>query len=539
MREVPKRTPPTLADQDNLPVLQAAGLWQAGRPLRLHLGCGEQHFDGYLNIDYPPESHNVMNVQPDAYANILRLNFPAGSVDEIRLHHVFEHFNRVTALALLIKWHVWLKEGGQLRIETPDLAGSAKTLSSARSSWKMKMAAARHLAGDQAAAWGYHLDHWFPERYERTLARLGFGAIKISATSWPHEPHLANVEVTAAKKRRTPEEQLEAAEELLWESTVADVERPTFNVWSRQLRALLKDGALPPSPTNAVTPDTSGLAEATPLMPKLSDYGFNVYSQNGEDGIVEKIFSIIGTTAKVSVEFGAWDGFHFSNTANLWAKQGWKGILIELDPARFKQLVENTRKHNCHCVEAKVESVGENTLENILKRESISGPIDLLSIDVDGDDYHILQSLGKLRPRVIICEYNPTIPPLMDLVAEPGNYFGCSPFSLVKLAEQKAYKLVAVTLCNCLFVREEDFSRFADYETSLPRIALTKHLTYLISGYAGDYVLSREPSYGCTRPSRQKFARGEPFLFPGKGRPKVVEKLRRKMRSLLGKQERP
>jgi SAM-dependent methyltransferase len=235
--------------------LEAAGLWQKGRPLRLHLGCGEQHFEGYLNIDYPPANHNVMNVQADAYANILRLNFPAGSVDEIRLHHVFEHFNRVTALAMLIKWHDWLKEGGLLRIETPDLVGSAKTLSSPKSSWKMKMAAARHLAGDQAAAWGYHLDHWFPERYERTLARLGFASIKINATTWPHEPHLANVEVTATKKRRTPEKQLEAADELLWESTVADVEKPTFNVWRQQLRALLKEGSLPPSPTNAVTPE--------------------------------------------------------------------------------------------------------------------------------------------------------------------------------------------------------------------------------------------------------------------------------------------
>jgi hypothetical protein len=284
-------------------------------------------------------------------------------------------------------------------------------------------------------------------------------------------------------------------------------------------------------------------------MQKLSDHGYDVYSQGGEDGIVERIFAIIGTTAKVCVEFGAWDGFYLSNTANLWAKQGWQGILIELDPARFQQLVENTNRHHCRCVKAKVESVGENTLENILKREAVAGPIDLLSIDVDGDDYYILQSLGELKPRVIICEYNPTIPPLMDLVAEPGNYFGCSPLSLVKLAEQKGYQLVAVTVCNCLFVREEDFFRFADYETSLPLIAPTQHLTYLISGYAGDYVLSREPIYGYTQPSRQKFARGEPFVLPrkvvappdaaGKGLPKAVEKLRWRMRSLLGKRERP
>ena len=275
-------------------------------------------------------------------------------------------------------------------------------------------------------------------------------------------------------------------------------------------------------------------------MQKLSDYGSNVYSQNGEDGIVEKIFSLIGTTTRLCVEFGAWDGFHLSNTASLWAKQGWTGVLIELDPGRFKQLVENTRKYNCRCIAAKVGNAGQDTLENILKRESISGPIDLLSIDIDGDDYYILQSLEELKPRVIICEYNPTIPPLMDLVAEPGNYFGCSAASLVKLAEEKGYKLVAVTLCNCLFVREEEFFRFADYETALPQIALTEHLTYFISGYAGDYVLSREPSYGCTQPSRQTFARGEVFVMPGKPPQKSsVGKFRRKIRSLLGKKASP
>ncbi len=273
-------------------------------------------------------------------------------------------------------------------------------------------------------------------------------------------------------------------------------------------------------------------------MKKLSDHGLDVYSQSGEDGIVGKIFDIIGTTSKVCVEFGAWDGFYLSNTANLWARQGWKGVLIEMDPGRFKELVENTKQYNCRCIAARVENDGANTLENILKRESITEPIDLLSIDVDGDDYHIFKSLGALRPRLIICEYNPTVPPQMDLVPEPGSYFGCSILSLSKLAEKKGYKLVAVANNNCFFVQASDFPRFADYETSLPEIAVTKHLTYLITGYAGDYLLSREPTYGCNRPATQKMAQGEHFLFPGpheakvpakKRRPKMVEKLRKKM----------
>ncbi len=260
------RITPTLDDGDNLKKLQETGLWASPRPLRLHLGCGEQHFAGYINIDYPPDHHQLMNIQADAYGNLLKLRFPPGSVDEIRLHHVFEHFNRVTALAMLIKWHEWLKDGGRLRLETPDLAGSARTLASPDSSWKRKMAAVRHLAGDQSDTWAYHLDHWFPERYERTLTQLGFASVEVCPTQWPHEPCLANVEVTALKKPVSREKQMAASDALLWESTVAEAERPTYEVWRRQLRALLA-GSAPPPPSNATAPDISGILRAAEALP--------------------------------------------------------------------------------------------------------------------------------------------------------------------------------------------------------------------------------------------------------------------------------
>jgi glycosyltransferase involved in cell wall biosynthesis/predicted SAM-dependent methyltransferase/tetratricopeptide (TPR) repeat protein len=236
----PAISKPTLpAGSDAGSVLKSTGLWPPGRPLKLHLGCGEQHFSGYVNIDYPPDQHNVMEVRADAFANIAKLHFASGTVDEIRLHHVFEHFNRVTALAMLIRWHEWLKAGGVLRIETPDLAGSAKTLAS-DSPLKFKMAATRHLAGDQAAAWAYHLDHWFPERYEHTLKKLGFDNVEINSSTWPHPPFLANVEIIAAKTRSLPRQHLlEAADALLWDSTLDEVERPTFVIWQKQLRAIL------------------------------------------------------------------------------------------------------------------------------------------------------------------------------------------------------------------------------------------------------------------------------------------------------------
>lgn len=243
--------------------IKAAGFWREGQPLRLHLGCGQNHFDGYINIDYPPEKHNVMTeLGADLYADITKLSFPPQSVDEIRLQHVFEHFSRVVALAMLIKWHKWLKVGGKLHIETPDLIGSAKTLVS-NASWKTKMGVVRHLAGDQSANWGYHLDHWFPERFEHTLVALGFEPIQTLSSSWSREPYLSNVEVVATKSKQVClQEQLKVAEELLWESTVALKERPTWEVWKKQLRGALA-GDFIPVPGNILT---SAEREATKLI---------------------------------------------------------------------------------------------------------------------------------------------------------------------------------------------------------------------------------------------------------------------------------
>ena len=217
------------------------GIWKDGSPLRLHLGCGEQHLQGYVNIDYPQSKHAVMQPAADFRADILELSFPPATVDEIRLHHVFEHFDRVEGLGLLIRWHSWLKTGGIIRIETPDLIGSVKVLLS-QQSWKTKMGIVRHLSGDHTSSWGYHVDHWFAERFERTLCRLGFDKIKVSHTSWPHEPFLANVEITAVKTKNIPfEEQKKTAEEILWDSAIntSPESKHTWQAWSNRLDKFL------------------------------------------------------------------------------------------------------------------------------------------------------------------------------------------------------------------------------------------------------------------------------------------------------------
>jgi len=106
-----------------------------------------------------PSEHTVQTVVgADIFADISILNFPSCSVDEIRSHHVFEHFNRSVALALLCKWHQWLKIGGTLIVETPDFEASINSLVSSRYNYHQKQVIIRHIFGSHENYWAIHCD---------------------------------------------------------------------------------------------------------------------------------------------------------------------------------------------------------------------------------------------------------------------------------------------------------------------------------------------------------------------------------------------
>jgi len=200
----------------------------------------------------------------------------------------------------------------------------------------------------------------------------------------------------------------------------------------------------------------------------LQAFKKNITSQNGEDGIIEKIFEIIGSQNKVCVEFGAYDGRFLSNTWNLRVNKGWKGILIEADPVKAKQLCKDYPGD--YCLNRYVSHEGPNSLDNILGSLDIdiSRNFDLLSIDVDGNDFHVWKSFKNYSPSVVIIECNPTIPPYVELVGDPNNTdIGCSALALVKLARKKGYKLVAMTKCNLFFVKEIEIQPFKLPEVNL------------------------------------------------------------------------
>lgn len=225
----------------------------------------------------------------------------------------------------------------------------------------------------------------------------------------------------------------------------------------------------------------------------LNTYAYNVASQFGEDGIIEKILETIGKTDNWCVEFGAWDGKYLSNTYNLLQNKSYSGVLIEADKTKFKVLQETYKSNNkIHCVRAMVGYDTHNNLDVILAKTPIPKNFDLLSIDIDGNDFHVWEAMRTYQPKTVVIEYNPTVPNCIDFVQAKAMHLtqGCSVKALVRLAKSKNYELVAVTDCNCIFVDKQYFPLF-----NLPRNAPedlrddTATTTYQFIGYDGTVFL--------------------------------------------------
>jgi predicted SAM-dependent methyltransferase len=213
------------------------GIWREGTPLRLHLGCGESKFDGYVNIDFPLSEHTVQT-RPgaDYFADITRLTFPDGSVDEIRSHHFFEHFERAQALAMLCTWHRWLKPNGLLIIETPDFEESIKLFTSGTCNYEQKQIILRHLYGSQEAFWAIHYDGWYLEKYKHILNALGFDVIMINQAG----ELIRNITIFAVKNRSlSPATLYNTGRQLLRFNMVAASEEVMMPVWIKSFDEFL------------------------------------------------------------------------------------------------------------------------------------------------------------------------------------------------------------------------------------------------------------------------------------------------------------
>lgn len=215
---------------DALEQLRDSKLVAEGAVVNLHLGCGESHLNEYINIDFPPSEHTVqIKSGADVFADITKIRFNPNSIHEIRSHHVFEHFDRPTALALLCAWATWLTDKGVLFIETPDFLTSIQMLSSDQYTYTQKQIILRHIFGSHEAPWAIHCDGWYKEKFEHILKKFGFGDILFEFSSYLLT---RNIKVVAKKMIIHDKETLtRMAYEIMRESLVDPGEEKMADVW--------------------------------------------------------------------------------------------------------------------------------------------------------------------------------------------------------------------------------------------------------------------------------------------------------------------
>lgn len=204
------------------------------------------------------------------------------------------------------------------------------------------------------------------------------------------------------------------------------------------------------------------------FLPQLQNRWGNQYSQFGEDGLVDAIFELIGTTNRWCFEVGAADGVFYSNTKRL-RDQGWHAVLIEKEQTEFAKLArfESPRVHTiCRTVSTTGES-GCRLDDILMSVGDVPQRLDFAVIDIDGQDYWAWHDLVYHIPRVVMIEYSPypkqakrkTDGAILDVTRtycpDRGDVGQAAIKPILDLGHAKGYREAAITPVNVLFVKKE------------------------------------------------------------------------------------
>ncbi len=197
----------------------------------------------------------------------------------------------------------------------------------------------------------------------------------------------------------------------------------------------------------------------------LSDIEFQVYSQWGEDGIIDWLINRLPSVSKNFLEIGTQD-YKESNTRFLLINKNWNGFIIEADEKEVKK-IKSQRIYWKHNLKVHNEFVTKNNINQIIKRMSIPKKLGLLSLDIDGVDYWVLKELSTLDPSIVICEYNSlfgqknllTVPYKSNFIRSNEHYsnlyFGASIQAFIVLMKKKNYLFLGTNSAgnNAFFVK--------------------------------------------------------------------------------------
>jgi hypothetical protein len=204
-----------------------------------------------------------------------------------------------------------------------------------------------------------------------------------------------------------------------------------------------------------------------PAPANLRDAEFRVFSQFGEDGIIQFLTQRIAIDNEVFVEFGVED-YSESNTRFLLVNNNWRGLVMDGGDAHVA-FMRRTGLDWRHDVQAKRAFVDRDNVVDLITGAGISGDIGLLSIDIDGNDYWVLEAIEGISPRILVVEYNSNFGPEAavtvpyDAAFERSKahwshlYWGASLAALDRMARQKGYALVGGNRAgnNAFWIRED------------------------------------------------------------------------------------
>jgi hypothetical protein len=194
---------------------------------------------------------------------------------------------------------------------------------------------------------------------------------------------------------------------------------------------------------------------------------FRVFSQWGEDGIIQFLLQHVSIERPLFVEFGV-ENYTESNTRFLLTNNQWSGIVIDGSDENI-EYIKRDPIYWASNLEAVSAFITKDNINDLIEKNGISGDIGILSVDIDGNDYWVWQAINCVSPRIIICEYNSHFGPEAEVTTpyDPSFvrdkahfskiYYGASISALNSLAESKGYSLVASNSVgnNIFFVRND------------------------------------------------------------------------------------
>ena len=210
---------------------------------------------------------------------------------------------------------------------------------------------------------------------------------------------------------------------------------------------------------------TKKIFDAKPLVGKnaklpFSEYAKNVFSQTGEDGILEEIIKRIDPY-HYYVDIGAWDGYHLSNVANLRDNHGWAGVSFEGNDNKV-----TGNNINLHYAFVKPDNINE-----LIEKYEIPSEVGLLSVDIDGDDAYVFETcLKNMGAQIAIVEFNNGLPNNQSIriryQGEAQNnhnihkgYWGANLAEMYDIAIEHCMEFVTTCGCNAIFVQNELFDK--------------------------------------------------------------------------------